>query len=398
MISVLRRLARLLPIAVLATSLCSAVAQSLKTSAIPIQSIWQRQKTPNIGAANVLFSLSADSPSDIWSVGDFVSLKFNGLTWTAIPLVALQTQQPSEDTMTGVVAFSPTDVWAAGSALEETISGGSHLINLIEHFDGMQWSIVSSPQFASGAQLNAIQAISSTDIFAAGESNSDSQQPNPLLEHFDGTTWSVVSLPAVPGTGTLRGVAALSDSDIWIVGDSGGVVPTKTLAMHFDGQQWNIVPVPVPAKGAVHDLRFGQGITAISTNDIWAVGNFATPTSSVVEKTLTEHWDGQSWKIVPSPNVGPSGSSNSLRGVSAVSSGDVWACGQTFNTSTAAFDNLIEHWDGTRWTISPVAKGNGFAGLNAMLAFASGSVFVAGSDISANSALVSVIFHTNQGK
>jgi len=77
MISVSRRPARLLPIAVLVTWLCSAIAQ---TSAIPIQSIWRRQKTPNIGAANVLFSLSADSPSDIWPVGDLISLKSIGLT------------------------------------------------------------------------------------------------------------------------------------------------------------------------------------------------------------------------------------------------------------------------------------------------------------------------------
>jgi len=398
MTSVSRHLARILPIALFATSLCSAFAQSLNTTATPVQSIWQRQRTPNIGAANVLLSLSADSPSDIWSVGDFVSLKFDGSRWTAIPLVAFQTKQPSEDTMTGVATLSSTDVWAVGSALEETISGGSHLVDLIEHFDGTQWSIVSSPQFTSGAQLNAVQAISSTDIFAAGESNSDGQQPNPLLEHFDGTSWSVVPLPAVAGTGTLRGIAALSDSDIWIIGDSGGVVPTNTLAMHFDGEQWNIVPVPVPANGAVHDLRFGQGITAIATNDVWAVGNFAAPVSSVVEQTLTAHWDGHSWKIVPSPNVGPAGSSNSLKGVAAVSSNDVWACGQIFNISTATLNNLIEHWDGTHWTISPVAKGNGFAGLNAALAFSSGSVFIAGSDIGTNSILISVIFHTNQGE
>jgi len=131
--------------------------------------------------------------------------------------------------MTGIAALSPTDAWAARSALVETISGGSHLINLIGHFDGTQWRIVSSPQFAGGAQLNAIPAISSTDIFAAGESNSDSQQPNPLREHFDGRIWSVVTLPAVAGTPTVRGIAALSDSDIWIVGDSGGVKSTRSM-------------------------------------------------------------------------------------------------------------------------------------------------------------------------
>lgn len=371
--------------------------QGANLNATPAQSIWQREKTPNIGAANVLLSLSADSPNDIWSVGDFVSLQFNGATWAAFPLQVFQTQQPSEDTMNGVAAIAATDVWAVGTAVVETNSGGSHLVTLIEHFDGTQWSLVTSPQFDSGSELNAIQAISSNDIYAVGDSNSDSQQPTPLLEHFDGNTWSIVSLPQLGRTGALRGIAALSDSDIWIVGDSGTVVPTKTVAMHFDGQQWTVVPVPVPLNGKVHDLRLGQGITAIATNDIWAVGNFAS-SSSVIERTLTEHWDGHSWKIVPSPNTGHAGSSNTLKGVSAVSSKDVWACGQTEDNSSFGFENLIEHWDGTRWTISPVARGNGFAGLSAMVAFPSGSVYAAGSDIASNSALVSVIFHTDQGK
>lgn len=394
--------ARILPIAavLLMTPLFNVVVHAqrgLAASATPVQSIWQREKTPDIGAANVLLSLSADSPNDIWSVGDFVSLQFDGSIWKAIPLVAFQTQQPSEDTMNGVAAVSPTDVWAVGTALVETNSGGSHLITLIEHFDGTQWSIATSPEFDSGSELNAIQALSANDIYAVGDSNSDSQQPTPLLEHFDGNTWSVQSLPQLPTTATLRGIAALSDSDIWVIGDSGGVVPTKTIALHFDGQQWNIIPVPVPLNGKVHDLRLGQGVTAIASNDIWAVGNFAGG-SSVVERTLTEHWDGHSWKIVPSPNMGHAGSSNTLRGVFAVSSNSVWACGQTEDNTIPAFENLIEHWDGTRWTISPVAKGNGFAGLNAMLAFPTGSVFAAGSDINKNSALVSVVFHTDQGK
>ncbi len=81
-----------------------------------------------------------------------------------------------------------------------------------------------------------------------------------------------------------------------------------------------------------------------------------------------------------------------------VSSNSVWACGQTFDPTASGFENLIEHWDGTKWTISPVALGNGFAGLKGALAFPSGSVYVAGSDISGISILDSVIFHTTEGK
>ncbi len=102
----------------------------------PARSIWQRETTPNIGAANVLSSLSADSETDIWSVGDFVSLHFDGSAWTAFPLVPFQTNQPSEDTMNGVAVVSSANVWAVGTVLVGTVSCSSHLIGLIENFDG----------------------------------------------------------------------------------------------------------------------------------------------------------------------------------------------------------------------------------------------------------------------
>ena len=295
-----------------------------------------------------------------------------------------------------MATVSPTDSWAVGTALEETVSGGTHSIGLIEHFDGKQWSM--GPQF-SGVNLLAIRAVSANDIFAVGGSNVDAGQPNPFLAHFNGTTWSQVALPSLPNreTGLVRGIAVISANDIWIAGDAGTVVPTTLFAMHFNGTRWSVIPVPVPAGGHVHDLGFGRGMTAIATNNVWAVGNFAPSTSPAVEQTLTEHFNGTSWKIVPSANAGNPGSSNTLSGVAAVSANSVWACGQT-NDSQRGPQNLIEHFDGIRWTVSPVPPGNGFAGLFAMLAFPSGSVFAAGGDLGAGDALISVIFHTSQGK
>ena len=38
-----------------------------------------------------------------------------------------------------------------------------------------------------------------------------------------------------------------------------------------------------------------------------------------------EHWNGTSWAIVPSPNMGTG--NNHLNGVAAVSASDVWAVG-----------------------------------------------------------------------
>jgi hypothetical protein len=76
----------------------------------------------------------------------------------------------------------------------------------------------------------------------------------------------------------------------------------------------------------------------VSANDIWAVGLIYQGT---IARTLIEHWNGTAWSIVPSPNVGTE--STYLFKVSAVSANDVWAIG-THNGRSLAL-----HWDGTQW-------------------------------------------------
>src|SRR5258708_20715342 len=51
------------------------------------------------------------------------------------------------------------------------------------------------------------------------------------------------------------------------------------------------------------------------------------------------------WNVVSSPS--PDSSFNSLNGIAAVSANDIWAVG--FSDSIG----LIEHWDGTQWTVLP---------------------------------------------
>jgi hypothetical protein len=87
------------------------------------------------------------------------------------------------------------------------------------------------------------------------------------------------------------------------------------------------------------------------------VGFFvAAPNQDRPQKTLVEHWDGTSWKVVASPNVGGNNSttiSNGLRGVVAVSANDVWAFGDTDAFGPEQITNLVMHWDGTKWSIVP---------------------------------------------
>src|SRR5579884_872953 len=124
-----------------------------------------------------------------------------------------------------------------------------------------------------------------------------------------------------------------------------------------------------------------NAITAITSKDVWAVGSFANQGSSgPFQKTLTERWNGTSWQVVPSPN--PGAGYNSLMAVARIPGGGLWAVGYMSNTTSGppTDQTLIEHWDGKTWQVvaSPNVGSNnnelyGVVALSATDAWAVGS-------------------------
>lgn len=152
----------------------------------------------------------------------------------------------------------------------------------------------------------------------------------------------------------LAGVKAFSFSDVWVVGEwNPGVPPTetgrRTLTEHWDGSTFSIVPSPNADWPGV-DKSTLEGVSGVSSRDVWAVG-YAQDFGSFKSTTLTEHWDGTAWRLVPSPNPAGDPLPNGLTSVAAVSSTDVWAVG------AAGFPqkSLILRWNGSVWTVVPNA-------------------------------------------
>jgi hypothetical protein len=114
------------------------------------------------------------------------------------------------------------------------------------------------------------------------------------------------------------------------------------------GPDWTAVP---SGNESTHDNEL-NAVAAVSGNDVWAVGYYIGSTG---EQTLIEHWNGSGWSVVSSPNHGMY--INSLNEVAAVSSGNVWAVGYYINSSNA-YQTLIEHWNGTAWSLSTSANTN----------------------------------------
>ncbi len=78
--------------------------------------------------------------------------------------------------------------------------------------------------------------------------------------------------------------------------------------------------------------------------DIWAVGE------QNLNQTVTEHWNGTTWALVPSPTITTNNAQDTLGGVAALSSGDVWAVGSVLENFITT-STLALHWNGTSWQI-----------------------------------------------
>jgi hypothetical protein len=317
-------------------------------------SIFHVVPTPNGNKSNNgLFAASASSANDIWAVGDS-TIHFDGTKWTAFPAPLINGELTAD--LQGVVDISPTLAWAVGN-----VTLGANPGQIIEQWNGTKWSLFPNPTFPpnSQADLFAMTSTSANDIWAVGNlvqdlSNGGSLSFN-LFEHWNGAAWT----PTLINTNTFEALTGVSEdaiNDAWAVG---WVAPltagsNEPLAIHWNGTNWISAPTPHVGQGE-NELN---AVLALAPNDVWAVG-FSTPKAPPQQSatlTLIEHFDGTSWTVVPSPNVGPHSvnQSNRLLGLTANSPTDIWAFGSFFAADGSGHQmTLLLHWDGTSWKIAP---------------------------------------------
>ena len=182
-----------------------------------------------------------------------------------------------------MAVISASDVWAVGYSGDPSYTP---LQTLTEHWNGTNWSIISSPSPGTynGNVLNAVAAISANDVWAVGwyQSGPTGQEGGALTMHWDGTRWTVISNPS---RWTLHGVTAISSNDVWAVGEQS--------ILHWNGTNWSNVSFPPPPNDSYPIIR---GVSASSANDIWAVGYSEwSYFSGYRYAPLTYHWDGTLW-------------------------------------------------------------------------------------------------------
>lgn len=346
----------------------SILAVLAVTPALAQTSIFSIQNSPSPNTfGNTLIATAALSTTDAWAVGyqndnnlNFsrtLTVHWDGQRWRTIPSPNPGSPPRCNNSNSGnylnaIAAVASDDVWAVGLMF----SCDSLIRPLVIHWNGTAWKAVNTPALRTNdnSSLNSIVALAANDIYAVGYQPAANGAVLTLIEHWDGNAWSVVPSPNRSTGNVLTAVTATSPADIWAVGDSVDQATTsvQTLTMHFDGAQWKIVPSPNPLPKAFLNQNVMTSVVAVSPNDVTTAG-FTLDSLRQRELTLIEHWDGTRWQVVPSPNVSSNaGDLNTLHGIAAVSGTNLYAVGFFEDAGTAGQHTvLIEHFDGNAWEI-----------------------------------------------
>jgi hypothetical protein len=262
---------------------------------------WTAEQGPSPGSeANELLAVDASEPNDVWAVGRTASglgdrpliVHYDGSAWTQVDL-------PLEVTgiATGVAAVARNDVWVVGYTGDVTASLNTALLL---HWDGQLWAVVDAGR-AVGVGASLLRGISATgpdDVWAVGELHN-----RPLMIHYDGSRWERLDTDV---RGVANAIVETAPGDAWAVGSP---------IQRFDGTTWSQA-ANVRGDGELFS------VTAVSPNDVWAVG--LRPSSASTTRALVLRFDGQRWGPVDGP---PVPGSDALTAIDALPDGTLLAVG-----------------------------------------------------------------------
>jgi hypothetical protein len=230
-------------------------------------STWTPEPTPN-GNPSSLNHLSgvAAAGGTVWAVGSYIEpgssynrdvliLQRTGGTWQVSPTPRVLVT----DFLEAVDTTGPTDAWAVGWASPDITTGPTAPIAL--HWDGISWQSVPPPS-TENTELYAVDALTPSNVWVAGQTWTSESGQQPYVAHFDGTSWHRVATPTLNYGGRLADIVALSPSNIVAVGKA---TYSGLLLLHWDGSSWVREASPT-----AQDLT---GAAAVGPNTFWALGN-----------------------------------------------------------------------------------------------------------------------------
>jgi hypothetical protein len=336
-------------------------------------------------------SISGSGSGDVWAVGSGTIDHWDSTTgWTTAFTV------PSAY-FTAVHVISANDVWAVGYQSPD----GVLTQTLTVHWSGGSpgnWTVIPSPNVGNrDNQLQSVDGDLTNDVWAVGYYNDPTNgSRQPLAEYWNGANWTIGNMPNICASGlgcygsALYGVSMDQPGDAWAVGYTNESTATtaKPLVMHWSAGSWQVVP----SQDASPQYRWQfSAVAATAPNDVWAVGYCENVCPGAPVPALVEHCDGSSCSIIPTPDP-PGANGSALYAISWVSSSDVWAVGEWWD-SNGISHTLIKNWNGTSWTVVPSPDGGQYNLLLGVSAITAGDIWAVGWSYNSGSATQPLYLH-----
>ncbi|WP_369217613.1 hypothetical protein [Streptomyces flavofungini] len=205
-------------------------------------------------------------------------LRWDGRGWRDLPV--------PPGSVYGLHILAPDDVWAAG----ETASGAA-----VSHFDGTAWQQTTVSGFPRSA-VGSVLAVSPTEVWAGGTAGfvggPVGKPIPPLLMRFDGQTWSRVTVPAdfggitslAPGPSGELAWVSVARSQKWAPpGSNPPLIPGPDF-LAWDGRSFAEHSEPaVAGEGDSTTLRLAP---VPGTETVWSVGRAAGPEGTFAPRIL----------------------------------------------------------------------------------------------------------------
>ena len=257
--------------------------------------------------------------------------------------------------------YLPIDKDSAGG---DPDGDGQATHTLAETFNGNRWARMPSPDEGRGGdQFSGVSCPSVTSCVAVGyyrsapfPASATTPPPDyPLIESEKEGRWHVVAGPMVPPNSVLVSVSCPTSSNCTAVGSMTTVVNAEgsvqsLLVEHFDGQSWTLMPIS-EAVGATTGFN---AVSCPSVVNCVAVGDSAPGSAPTATRPLIEDYEHGTWTATALP---PFGSDfGILYDISCVAVTRCVAVGNAASHGLAGSPLVLSLKQST-WTVDPVSLG-----------------------------------------
>lgn len=304
---------------------------------------WGQVPSPNAGfhPSNSLYDAVVLSPTNIWAVGSWGYMY--AYPYTATPMIqhwngtkwttANLPESLPNSTLYGVDASSENNVWAVGHYDDPAVF----------HYDGTSWSL-QTPLIGSYNWRNFkdVAVLAPDNVWVTGVGQINYTQNFLLLFHWNGTSWSDHSIAFNYGEITeVGGIEAISTTNIWVVGNGNSSNGRVNHLYHFDGTTWNPVTEPI-----LEQFEKISDISSMPTGELWLSGTDANLVKQIA------YFNGTTWSLIPPPANGSFLYGDAV--IQAVAPNTLLAV--NFYRANGLDDTLVWQWNGTQWSTSTVVE------------------------------------------